>query len=521
MSSSNTAHKAVHTATGDAPLPEALADPGVVRNTVLQLASQLASATCTSALTLFLVRSLGASGYGVYALAANIGALVFLFAGLGLPVAIGRLLAEHRSDVGQARAIFALGMKVQAPAALLAGLSLIALSGPLVSAYGDPQLTWPLRWMGCVVVFQALFTYLTSSCTSVRRVSTSLRMVIIESVTETGAAIALVVAGAGAAGALMGRAVGYAVAVAAGLYLTLRLFGSRERHGVLPKSVTLRSIMSYSGALLLVDATWSAIARVDVLLIGAMLTSAAVGSFSAVLRIMTLLGYLGMAVSGGVAPRVARGGGQADTRSFNQAIRYLLIVQGLAIAPMLIWSKPIIGLLLGPGYGSAVDVMRVLTVQAFVTAPASLISVSVSYLGEGRRRVLIMVGILAIGLISTYLLLRVAGLVGAAAADDLVAVLYVSGHLWLCRRLIAVDIRRLAWSTARTLMAAAAMTLPLLVAGVNHLSPVSWVLGSCVGVAAYVAVLLASRELTVAELRLIAVKLLSASLGKTWLRGTS
>lgn len=481
---------------------------------MLQFASQFATAAFTSALTLYLVRSLGASGFGMYSLAVSIGSLGLLLAGLGLPAAIGRFLADYRHDVGQARAIFAWGIRAQMSIALLASVILAALAEPIAHAYGKPELTWPLRWMAVAVTFQALYTFLTSSATSVRRVSASLRMVIIESATETTVAIALVLAGAGAAGAILGRVVGYAVAVAAGMFLTMRLFGGRGKRQALPKRMSRRSIMSYAGALFVVDVTWSAIAQVDVLLIGVMLTSVAVGSFSAVLRIMTLLGYLGMAVSGGIAPRVSLGGGQPDTRAFNQAIRYLLIAQGLVIAPMLIWSKPIVGLLLGSGYGSSVDVMRVLTVQAFVSAPASLISVSVSYLGEGRRRVLIMLATLAVGLVSTYVLIRVVGLVGAAIADDLVTVLYVSAHLWLCSRLIAVDIRRLAWLTARTLMAAAVMTAPLIIAGVDHLSPAAWVLGSCAGVGAYAAVLLLTRESSIAELRTIVRRLWPASLGR-------
>lgn len=498
-----------------------LQDPGALRNTVLQFASQLATATFTAGLTLYLVRRLGASGYGVYALAYSIGGLVLLPAGLGLPTAVGRFLAEHRTDAGQVRAIFALGIKLQIPLALATAAGLVALSGTLAGAYGNQHLEWPLRWMGCAVGAQALFTFLTSTCISVRRVSVSLSMVILESAAETVTAVALVFAGAGAAGALLGKAIGYAIAATAGVLLVLRLLGGRGPREARPEHVRPRSVMSYAGALFVVDATWSAIAQVDVLLIGALLTSAAVGSFSAVLRIMTVLGYLGLAVSGGVAPRVSLGGGGPDTRSFNQAIRYLVIAQGLVIAPMLVWSKPIVGLLLGAGYHGSAQVMQVLTLQAFVSAPAALISVSVSYLGEGRRRVLIMLCTLAIGLVSTYLLLRVMGLIGAAIADDLVQVLYVGAHLWLCNRLIAVDLRRLALCTARTLIAAGAMAVPLLSVGVDHLSLAGWLLGVSAGAATYVAVLIATREVSIAELRAIASRLRPALRVRRGLAATS
>ena len=160
-------------------------------------------------------------------------------------------------------------------------------------------------------------------------------------------------------------------------------------------------ISRYASALFVVDLTWSAIAKVDVLLIGALLSSAAVGNFSAVLRILTVLSYLGLAVSGGVAPRMALGGGAPDTQAFSQAIRYLIIVQGLVIAPMVVWATPIVHLLLGPGYHDSPAIMRVLAVTAWVSAPAALISVGVTYLGEARRRVAIMLATLVLGLLST------------------------------------------------------------------------------------------------------------------------
>jgi stage V sporulation protein B len=499
------------TGVDEASHPHAVSDPGALRNTLFQLASQVATAAFTSGLTLFLVRKLGASGYGIYSLAYSIGGLALLPAALGLPTAVGRFLADHRTDLSQMRAILALGMRLQAPASLVTGLALVALSAPIAHAYGHPTLEWPLRWMGVAVVAQSMFGFFTSTFMSIRRNSASLWMVVIESATETTSAVALVLLGAGAAGAMAGKAIGYAVATVAGFLLVSRVLGGLRRRIVVPAAVRARSIMSYAGALLVVNATWQAIAQIDILLIGALLSSAAVGSFSAVLKILTLLGYLGIAVSGGVAPRLSLGGGKPDTRAFNEALRYLVIVQGLVIAPMLVWAKPIVDLLLGPGYPSSPAILRVLTVQAFVSAPASLVSVSVSYLGEGRRRVMIMLATLVLGVIATYVLLRVMGLIGAAIADDLVQVVYVGAHLWICSRLIDVDLGRLARATGRTLLAAAVMSLPLLAMGVDHLSPAEWVLGSVGGLAAYLAVLLLTRELSFAELRVVASRLRLAS----------
>lgn len=501
---------------GAARLPESgnppgggLADPGVVHNTLLQFASQIAGAVFTGGLTLYLVRALGASGYGVYALALSIGSLVLHPAGIGLPWAVGRFLAEHRNDVGQLRAIFLLGLKLQIAAALIASVTLFALSGTIADAFGDPRLGWPLRWVAVAVTGQALFSFLTSAVTSVRRSAIALWMAVVESVTEAASSATLVLVGAGVAGAAVGRTAGYGLSAAAGAWMTLRLLGGVRRRGAAEVQIGVAAITRYAGAMFVVDVTWSAIAQIDVVLVGALLTSSAVGSFGAVLRILTVLGYLGLAVSSGVAPRLSLGGGSPDTRSFLRGIRYLIIVQGLVIAPLVVWARPIVDLLLGPGYGSSPEILRVLTVQAFVAAPASLVSVAVTYLGEARRRLRIVLGTFVLGLLATYLLIRAVGVVGAAIGDDLVVCVYVAAHLWICSRMMTLDLWGLGRSCARTLAAAGVMALPLLALGTDHLSAIRWIVGLGVGGLAYAAVLLMTRELTVDELRTVAARLRS------------
>jgi O-antigen/teichoic acid export membrane protein len=483
-------------------VPEA----GPVRNTLLQLASQVASAVFTAGLTLYLVRALGATGYGVYALAVSMGGLILHPAGLGLPWSIGRFLADHRADPREVRAILGAGLRLQIPAAIVAATALFIAAGAVADAFGDPRLDWPLRWVALSVIGQALFTFLVSVSASVRRVSLSLWMAAIESATETAAAVALVVAGTAAAGAALGKAIGYGVATGIGLYLTLRLLGRASRGGggiaaAGERKVTMRMIKRYAGAMFVVDVTWSAIAQIDVLLIGAVLSTAAVGSFGAVLRLLVVLGYIPTAVAAGVAPRLSLAAGAPDTRSFEQALRYLILIQGLVIAPMLVWAEPIVNTLLGPGYRDSADIMRVLTLYYFVGAPAALISLAVTYLGEARRRVTIMLGTLAIGLPLTYVLLRAIGVIGAAIADDLIQIAYVSGHVWICHRLIPLDGRRLARTVLSTVAAGAATALALLAVGTGHLSPTQWVAGALAGLAVYIAVLLLTRELSLAEIR--------------------
>jgi O-antigen/teichoic acid export membrane protein len=478
-----------------------LEDPGAVRNTLLQLASQLGGAVFTAGLTLYLVRALGASEYGVYRLAYTIGTLVVFPAGLGLPWAIGRFLADHISDRDQLRSIFLLGLKLQVGAAFLAAAALFVLSGTGAKVFAEPRIGWPLRWIAISIAGQALYVYLTSAVTSVRRVSILLWMSLTESATQTIGSVVLVAVGAGAAGAAAGVAAGYSVGAAAGLYLMLRLLRRPRSRAIERVQLAMRTILRYAGAMFVVDFTWSAIAQVDVVLIGAVLTSTAVGSFSAVLQVLMPLAYLGNAVASGVAPRLTRGQGNPDVRGFFHGIRYLVLVQGLVLAPMVVWAYPLVHLLLGSGYRSSPAIMRVLAIQTFVSGPASLVSVGVTYLGEARRRVPVVLGTLGLGLIATYILVRTLGVVGAAIGDDAIMLVYVAAHIWICSRLVTLDVRRLRRSVGCTLLAAAAMAAVLLSAGTGHLPVARWIAGGVGGLVAYGVVLIATEELSVQEIR--------------------
>ena len=480
-----------------------LSDPGAARNTLLQLCAQVISLACTAGLTLYLVRALGARGYGVYALATSISGLLLYPAYLGLPLAIGRFLADHLGDLQQLRSILRLGLRLQVSVAALVGLALFAAAGLVAHLYGARHLAWPLRWAAVALTGQAVFALLSSAGTSLRRVSVTLFMTIAESITETGCGVLLVVLGAGAAGAMLGKAAGYAAACVIGTYLAFRLLGrSRAGSREPPRQLALGRLTRYAGVMFLVEVSWSAITQIDVILIGLLLSTVAVGSFGAVMRIITILGYLGTAMAAGVAPRLSLAAGSPDVAAFERGLRYLIIVQAAAIAPLVVWATPIVGLLLGPHYPKADQIMRLLAPYALLSGPAALVTLGISYLGEARRRVPVMLSTLALGVVSTYVLLKAIGLLGAALADDVVELAYVLANLWLFVGMVHMPVGRLGLCMLRSLLGAGAMAGVLYLFGTGHLAIWQWVGGAIAALLAYLSVLLLSREVKPAELRM-------------------
>jgi peptidoglycan biosynthesis protein MviN/MurJ (putative lipid II flippase) len=100
-----------------------------------------------------------------------------------------------------------------------------------------------------------------------------------------------------------------------------------------------------------------------------------------------------------------------------------------------------------------------------------------------------------------FILIPKIGIVGGAIGSDAAFALYVPAHYWICRSMTGLPLTPLLMSTARVCIAAAAMAGVLFAFGTDHLSVGAWVLGSIGGTIAYVAVLVTSRETSLAELR--------------------
>jgi O-antigen/teichoic acid export membrane protein len=477
----------------------AAGDAGAARNTAYALAAQVVTGVLTAGLTLYLVRALGPAEFGLFSLALAIATLVLLPADFGISPSVSRFVAERRGDASAVAAVVATGLRLKLLAGLVAAAAMLAAAGPVAEAYGVPGLAGPLRWMALATFAQTLFAFYRYVLIAVRRVRVTLGLVLSESVAEVGASIALVMAGFGAAGAAGGRAAGYAFGALLAAAYVVRLLG-RRTHGLRidPASRT-PGILRYAGALLIVDAAYSALSQIETLLVGAILGSAAVGIFTAPLRFIVLLQYVGLAASNGVSPRLA--GPEPDVQAFMVATRYVALFQALALAPMVVWATPIVDLLLGPEYEESAAVLRALAPFVFLAGLAPIVTVGVNFLGGAARRVPIALGTLAVAGGLGYVLISEVGVVGAALSASAAFLLYVPAHLVLVRSMLGISLRPLMVTLARGAVAAAAMAGVLALFGTAELSLADWVLGSAAGLLAFVLVLRASGELSASEIR--------------------
>ena len=475
---------------------------GAARNTAFALATQLVTAAFTGALTLYLVRALGPREFGIFSLAVSVGALMFLPSDFGISGSAARFIAERRGDRGGIAALMSDAIRLKLMISGTLSALLFALAGPIASAYEQPSLGWPIRWVAIAVLGQSVVAFYRYAFVAQREVVRGFRIVLSESAVEAATSVVLVALIGGASSAAAGRAAGYAGGVGAAVVVTWRALGGRafrRAHGL---GEARKKLARYAGALFIIDASFTAAVQASPLLIGAFLGPTAVGLYQAPARLIVFLQYVGVSVANGVAPGLARREGhEPETRTFLTALRYLIVYQAILVAPVVVWADPLVQLALGDGYGRSADVLRALSPYIYLSGLAALVAGGVNYLGEAKRRVPIALMDVGLSVALTAVLLPTIGLLGAAYASDVVPVLYVGFHLWILRRFIDLPMRPLLLAMARGLLAAAAMAGVLLAFGTDDLSVIDWIGGTLLGVAAFLAVLVVTREVTVADLR--------------------
>ena len=330
-------------------------------------------------------------------------------------------------------------------------MALAALAGPIANAYDVSELEWPLRIIAIALVGQSFMVLFTASFEALGRNALGFRLAFSESAIEVSASLALVLAGAGVAGAAGGRAIGYGCAAVVGAVLLLRALDRNRFRGIPAPDLRLRRLAGYAGALFVVDAAYMAFTQIDVLMIGAILDARSAGLFAAPAQILLFAEYAGLALAAAVAPRLARGEGrEPNVAAFQMALRGLIAFQFALVAPIVVWADPITDLLLGSDYEESAEVFRALAPYVLMAGPATLLALGANYLGVAGLRVPLALGALAINAGLDAILISELGIVAGAIGTNVAFLLFLAGHLAICRSEIDLPLAPLSLTLLRT-----------------------------------------------------------------------
>ena len=481
------------------PSAEHMPMEGVRRNAVFALLVQITTGVFTTAVTLYLVRALGTTGFGLFALALSIGRLAIIAADAGVPLSVARFLAETGGDRRSAAGLLRDSLRLKLISGAVVAVALFAAAGPIAEAYNQPALVWPLRGVACSLFSESLLGLYFAAFIALGRNSLNLRLTFIESFVEAGAIIALVAAGAGVTGAAFGRAIGYTVGALVATVAVYRLFG-RALLSTRTAGRT-REIAAYAAPLVVASGAYTFYSQIDVMIVGAILGAYAVGVFAAPMQLAIPLAYIGQALANSVAPRQAVSDKGPNVPAFVTSLRWLIIVQTALIAPIVVWPEEICRILLGTQFAQSADVLRVLAPYIFLRGLGPLISTTVNYLGRAQQRIPIVLGALVVMVAIDVALLPRIGVVAAAIGATAAYSLYVPAHFVICWRELGFDLRPLALTCLRALAAAGAMAGVLLAIGTGPISIATLIVGSVVGTVVFAVVLVLTREVSRSELR--------------------
>jgi O-antigen/teichoic acid export membrane protein len=490
------------------------ADPGAAAsfgrrssaaNTLYSFAIRAIAAVFTIGLTLFLVRRLTPGQFGLFGTAAAIGGLVLLPAEFGVSAATARYVSEHHRERRVVAEIVRDSFLLKL---VLTGATCVVLAAaaPLAAAVGMPEgLVWPVRVMSAVVFAQSVMTLSVSILDALGRSDLNLRVYAIESVVETGLAVAFVLGGAGAVGALGGRALGYAVAAAVAFVVVRRLTGVGR--GTTGRARWRRRLLGYGGALLIVDSAFALFSQIDILLIAALRSSTTVAVFAAPLRFTAFLLLPAAALTSGVVYRFGRPEDwDRESSAFVRATRHVLVAQGFMVAPLLVWATPVADVLFGRGaYPGSVGVLRAIVPFVVLSGFGNLFSLTANYLGEARRRVPIAIVTVIVNTAVDVVLIPRIGTVGGAVGTDVAYALYAPAHALICFRVLNVSPRVFLRPAAGVVGATTVMSLVLLTLGTGHLGALRILAGGVAATAAYVATVLVTGTITEGERRRLLV----------------
>lgn len=477
---------------------------GVAAGTLFGILTQATTALFTAALTVYLVRALGAGGYGLFSLGISIIGLGMLFSDLAISPSAARYIADRRGDRAGTVEVIASALAQKLVLAAGAGAALALLAGPIAGAYGKPGLEGPLRGFALSLVGESLLWLWTHTFIALRRLRLNAITILVESAFEASASIAFVVLGAGVTGAALGRAIGYVVGALLGGILLARLAGRRALDPRSGSPQLRRRIRVYARPLFAATSAYTAYSVIDTQLIAVLLSTTAVGVWAAPLRLLTLIGYVSLAVATAVAPRMSSKSPEGpDVRAFNVGLRWLVVLHAALVVPVVVWADPIVGLVLGDEFRASADVLRAMGVLVILLGISPLASTTVNFLGQASRRIPIVLFSLGVNAVLDLILLPAIGVLGAVIGTTVAYGIYVPAHLRLCRRAFEVPLAPLARTAARAGLAALAGAAVLLAFGTSDLAAWQWVAGLAGGLVAFVAVLVATGELTPAELRAV------------------
>lgn len=426
----------------------------VVAGTKASLVARALHVASNVVLVVLLARTLlSPERFGLLYFALSVLGVASVFTTLGLPKSTARYVTEYvEQDPTQIRYILRRSLLW---IGLVSGLSSLALAvggPPLARRLGEPTAA-PLLVAGTSYLLAfGLNEYLTMVFQGFNRVTWSATLTAVSSVARVLFAVAFVVAGLDALGALLGYVVGYLVADVLGLVVLYREYYTAFEAPDRPEAGLIRRLLRYSVPLTVTKGANVLDKQVDIILVGYLLNPVAVGYYVVAKQISNVLSTpaqsFGFSISPAYGEQKASQRVERAARLYESALVYVLLLYVPACAGLVLVAEPTVELVFGSEYGPATPVVQVFAGFVLVNAVNKVTNDGLDYLGRARSRALVqsIMAVTNFGL--NLLLIPVFGVPGAAIATVATYTVYTLANVYFIHQELAFDVRRVLWNGA-------------------------------------------------------------------------
>jgi stage V sporulation protein B len=379
------------------------------------------------AIILILGRYLGPEDLGLYRMTFTIYTLTVLFAGIGLPAALLKYIAEKEEDGLSRSQILTVGIVNSVLIGIILVFVYITFAGSIEEFFKMPGLESLVLILAPVFPFALLNNILLGYFNGRRQMKTFAVSTILQSVVMLSIGVALILLGFGAVSAVFGITLSSAVN-SLYLYSSVR----REFHLIFSQFIDYTKELSHFGFNILVTSALDDInSQLDILFIGYFLFAGDLGFYSVAVGLSRFFWIIPLSVQKITFPATSTFWQAQNHHLLRSMLEKTVKMCTIILVPMgflvSAFSKEIIVLLFGQEYLYAIIPFQILIIgTVFRGSLAQPVGASLSGIGRPDLVMKVSMLTLAINAVLDYFLITTIGINGAAIATS---ISFITGSL--------------------------------------------------------------------------------------------
>jgi O-antigen/teichoic acid export membrane protein len=408
-----------------------------------------------SLLMILLARWLSPVDYGYFQLVLSVVAILPILTDFGLSHSLPRYVAEYTyRDPTRVRTIVFSGLILKFVLLTAVCLVIFLFRDTLADFFRIERRGSALEIGILILLVLNLYNFLFKIFEGFQRFKILPIMTLIKNSSDLVISLGLVYLGYGIFGALFGKFSATLFAVIFALvFLYRRIF--RDLPGrVAGWSEFGKKIIGYGSALIVVDGATRIFANVDKIVINNFLTAGMVGLYAVPFRMVELAQAIGLSVASAISPSLSQTlhRENPETGQFVAGLRWLLAFYVLIAVYFVNMADWIILTFFGGDYAGSVPVLRVLGCALPLMGISPLISLSLNYLGEAKKRAVIASITAMISVAGNVILVPRLGITGSAIILAIAYLFYVIMQMAICLRRVGVSYREVYRFSSRILL---------------------------------------------------------------------